>query len=528
MEPHCETHSTWRSVRVAVVSVAILVTASCGSDDGTDGGTDGGSSERATDPVQVAADPDVTTTAPFFTVEDVPDDLTPAAAGPGTRVQEWGEDSTGTNQPLTVLSPPGGAPDEQVVVLVTGYEGYQGGLSQAAYGYPSEDHEEFEVDGRPALLSTSSARKGQAQLLVDRGGDLAVEVQGPDDRDLLLAIDRATEPNGRATAPSVEDPPAGLAVVGHLDASAVQAVCCAFANDNGGEGPLGSFRAAWTDASGATLSVIGLPGADGDLVGFAGLAGERTSVEHSVAGDRPAMLIETRYDDGETYARAVAFHDRVGNLFVVSAYSGAGTAPADEATLTRVGATIELTDRGGWKRFVEELIGLDVPEVTKGAIELERGEVAGVPWLLETGLDGLSGPELAGPVASPCLRLPRRQTRCAYGTSGMNSPAGTTAIGSFQEGYDPGGAVGPPFPGFVTVTTTVPQASLRVTTSEGVVTRPLHPIPGEPARSGGVVVAAPGGSFRCGDPAAPVPTPPPGVTTAELLDGAGAVVTCLS
>ena len=59
--------------------------------------------------------------------------------------------------PSPTLAPTGvGADDPRSIsVSVTGFEGYQGGLNQAATGYPGnyETAEEFTVDGRDALAS---------------------------------------------------------------------------------------------------------------------------------------------------------------------------------------------------------------------------------------------------------------------------------------------------------------------------------------------------------------------------------------
>jgi hypothetical protein len=76
-------------------------------------------------------------------------------AGRGDILQTWSSDSFGDDEPVTVLVPPGGdiAGRGAVTVSLTGYAGFEGGLEQAAVGYPAVQPEGFEIDGQRALYT---------------------------------------------------------------------------------------------------------------------------------------------------------------------------------------------------------------------------------------------------------------------------------------------------------------------------------------------------------------------------------------
>lgn len=203
------------SARLVIACVCALSLA-CGGGDGDDA-TAG----------EAGDDPSRSGEASPFVVDTVPAGFVLESAGRGTRLQDWGEDSTGTDEPFTVLAPPGvdAASSEAVIVSVTGYLGYQGGLSQAAGGYGGEAMEHFEVDGAAAIYTPAGAEAfGGAtvwdELVVARGDDLAVRVLASDaGRDQLVDIARRVEPaDDHARAPGVPDPPDGLDVIGSVDA----------------------------------------------------------------------------------------------------------------------------------------------------------------------------------------------------------------------------------------------------------------------------------------------------------------------
>lgn len=147
-------------------------------------------------------------------------------AGQGSYSQEWGEDSTGTDEPVTVLAPPGESPGGpgEVRVSVTGFSGYQGGLAQASRGYLDDQREDFELDGRPAIYMPAheddDGGPEPADLVAEVDDDLAVRVSAADaSRDELAEIVDAVEPqDDHLLAPLVPDPPGDLQVVGSADA----------------------------------------------------------------------------------------------------------------------------------------------------------------------------------------------------------------------------------------------------------------------------------------------------------------------
>src|SRR5262245_14892521 len=96
---------------VGAVAVLCLVGTACG---------------HRRDAVTTAVDdePPPTAASPFL-VDGVPDGFRLEVAGRGTTSQEWGGDSFGSDEPFTVLAPPGADPGgpEAVIVSVTGYAG---------------------------------------------------------------------------------------------------------------------------------------------------------------------------------------------------------------------------------------------------------------------------------------------------------------------------------------------------------------------------------------------------------------------
>ncbi|MEJ7584530.1 MAG: hypothetical protein WKF43_10705 [Acidimicrobiales bacterium] len=123
-------------------------------------------------------------------------------AGRGTELQEWGEDCCGTAEPFTVLAPPGEGTEsaEAIVVSVTGFAGYEGGLDQASSGYSVEERSEtFTVDGQEAIFTPAETSSEWADLVVARGDDLAVRVAGRNaSRSRLVEVlDRVRPPTTR-------------------------------------------------------------------------------------------------------------------------------------------------------------------------------------------------------------------------------------------------------------------------------------------------------------------------------------------
>lgn len=143
----------------------------------------------------------------------------------GTAAGDWGSDSSGTVEPYSVLSPDGRADHPDVVlVAITGFEGYEGGLAQASMGYLAEGRQDLRIDGADAVYAPAAddARGTRwADLVVVRGEDLAVRVSSPEAslEELAAVAARVGVPTDRTQAPVVPDPPTGFRLVGsvHVD-----------------------------------------------------------------------------------------------------------------------------------------------------------------------------------------------------------------------------------------------------------------------------------------------------------------------
>lgn len=106
---------------LALTIVLVLLSSSCGDERGVGGDTDVREPSESSSP---------------FAVSALPDGYESVLAGTGTDVQAWGSDGAGTHEPFTVLvQDDSTAPEDVVVVSITGFEGYQGGLAQASAGY---------------------------------------------------------------------------------------------------------------------------------------------------------------------------------------------------------------------------------------------------------------------------------------------------------------------------------------------------------------------------------------------------------
>lgn len=200
--------------RLGLASLAVAVAGACGEGPGKAGDPDASRTEliEASSPFQAG---------------HIPSGYRLVVAGVGTAEPEWSSDSFGTTEPFTVLSPDGTATSSEVVVVsITGFEGYQGGLAQASAGYLAEERQELELDGRAAMHLPPSDDGGWADLVVAVADDVAVRVTSPAASldELVAVLDRVDVPSDRRRAPAVSEPPAGLDVVGHMDADAAVAI----------------------------------------------------------------------------------------------------------------------------------------------------------------------------------------------------------------------------------------------------------------------------------------------------------------
>lgn len=259
----------------------------------------------------------------------VPEGYALTVVGRGRGFQYWGDDSEGTYEPFTVLAPEGAdarSPDA-VIVSVTGFEGYEGGLGQASSGYGSGEERRFRLDGRDAIYTPRGTkfRGGQrwADLVAIRGTDLAVRVtaRAATRKQLVDVLRRVSLSPSRdhTRAPAVPDLPAGLRVVGSVDAAAVVALERATRE----LGPPSAQGAAWRQGT-AGLAVVAVPGRSADLAALAGfrVVGQWSRVEtrpREVAG-RPGLVLDgAGAGDGGYPRRALVTYSSWGDLLVVVA-----------------------------------------------------------------------------------------------------------------------------------------------------------------------------------------------------------------
>ena len=507
-----------------------------------------------------------TTEASPFVVGTVPPGFALETAGRGTGIQEWGSDSFGTDQPLTVLAPPGveADSDEAVIVQVTGFEGHQGGLSQASGAYGSEEAEEFEVDGRPAIYSPAGAQgfgepEERADLVVVRGDDLAVQVSAADaDRDTLVDIAQRVEPDAdHARAPHVPDPPEGLEVVGSVDAGVIVSLSAYVTADSDSVPGLGSaYGAGWlsgpagpppetgagppvTEVGPAPTTVGAGPGTSAEapaaeptpltLVAYPGRAadldalGALVHVDHrdptvtllSIDG-RPAVVVDSNQAVDEHSppftTRTVLTHAPWGDLLMAGS-SGSPDAMPSADQLTEMLASVRQASAEEWEAFEVQAAGGPGLHPDDGAVEIERGTVAttdgDVDWLLQARPGALDA----------CLKLSTRERACA--TGGSSSDGTSLGTGGGRPDEDSG------VPGFVLAILDTTGARLRATTPEATGEGSLHAITDSDLRGGVVFVDGLGDApaFTCpGDPEPPGHMTP---VTLELLDGAGTVLGCV-
>jgi hypothetical protein len=487
-----------------MVVVVALTAAACGSDSGGGG-----------DP---AADP-----SPFtFDRAAVPTGYELAVAGRGNQRPAWGSDSSGTDEPFTVLAPPGedATSERAVVVSVTGFAGYEGGFDQAAFGSVH-----LRIDGREAIYGPAHDRAGRrrrADLVVRHGDDLAVRVTAPGaTQDELVDIAGAVEPSGdQGEAPAVEA--AGdLEVVGSVDADALVALDGGFAPfTDDVPGPQGSYSAGWVTPGRGSLVVQTVRGDAADLPALGGLeafAYDQTFSLRTVDdGSGGAVVVDRRYTGGgpSFSDRAVVVDAGDGQLVVVVAR---GPTVPEDAELLALARTVRPTDPGTWEDFVAEASGGPGLQPDPGATEITRGTEGDVGWLLQSWPDAASVPprlgemleqvdDRPGPFVDTCLKLSTRERAC-------------TASGGSEVGFAYGYAQAEPdrgvdFPLFAILQTEFPAAAVRITTTTGTVTADLHDFAGGDRRV--AVAFVDFAAYRGCD----------GLPRVEVLGADGAVLAC--
>lgn len=507
-----------RGPLVAVALLAVLSTViACGSDDPESiGSTDGQEAVGSTE-------------ASPFSVGYVPDGYHPIQAGRGEIEGDWGQDCCGTDEPYTVLTLDG-APDGAgpVVVSVTGYEGYQGGLFQASGAYPTGP-ERVDADGAEALHVPEGPvddgdRSTWPELLVDRGDDRAVRVSGPGlDLDQLLAIAREAElPEHRTDAPLIPEPPFGLEVVGSVDVAGVVAKSSGGTSYRGGiYAPVGSWVTNWAGGGALEmLTVLTLPGNALDLDALLvdlqpRVSSFRDSSSPAEVGGRAAVVTERERDEEETTVRSVWTTTSWGDVVVVSSYA---VDPIGTDDLLRMAGSVEATDAGAWEVFIRDVVVGPRLAPDADRSEVTRGVVGDREWLLQTSATPGDEPYLAGlgpPGIDPCVKLSDGTRRCAI--NGGDGP-----------GYE--WAQARPSPGqpewdeeMVVVATSIDAAAVRFVTPTESVDAPLAPVPGTDWSATVVLVGDPYAA-RCDF------TQPDGTTetgTFLLLDSEGNPTACV-
>lgn len=468
-----------------------------------------------------------TESSPFL-VEAVPAGYQPVTAGTGTSKPDWGSDSTGTHEPFTVLAPEGSTSSADVVVVsLTGFEGYQGGLAQASAGYLAPQRVDLESKGWPVIYvppDPTGRSEHWADLVVEVGEDVAVRVTAATGtaRELMAIAEHVEVPEDHGRPPIVADPPDGLEVIGSVDAQAVMAMYVHVApNTDAVPGGESAHGAGWLreGSPDSQLSVVSLPGASVDLdamLAAAGRFGPRGSTWRSaVVAGRPALVTDVEPDPSGWRSRAVWLDASWGDVVVATA---TGTEVPDEEAMVALAASVHPTDEQGWDDFVVRATGGPGLHPDAGRVELARGEVADVEWILQTGPPG--GGRLLGTdidLAStrgvdPCLKLSTRRRACA-------SSGGGGADDWIMSTEDEGLA-------FVVVSTTIEASSVRITTPDEVATVPLVPVPGGGLWAAVAFVESPGPAV-CPAAGPPPPSMEPHVILVEALDAAGGVIGCL-
>jgi hypothetical protein len=477
--------------------VVLLVAAACGSGDGGDAAVG--------EPVGVSDE-----SSPFSLAHE-PEGYRLVQAGPGGISPTWSSDSFGDDEPVTVLAPPGADPGgrEVVQVSLTGFEGFQGGLDQAAAGYPAAGGEHFELDGHRAIYTPGHDADGppvRADLVVVAGDDLAIRVAAYEaTRDELVEVARQVEPqDDHLLAPLVPDPPDDLEVVGWADADVGVTlingplpgsdVLPAGARAHSAVWAVGQPGTPWS-ADAGTVAVSTLPGtaldlgALGDSLHTFDYQGKPQVVARELDGGPSAVLERPGSADWAPF-RAVATSTPSGDLLLVVAH-GASQPSVDD--LVAVAASVESATREEWDAFVERAGGGPGLHPDEGAMELARGTAGDVEWLFQARVDDgsivnwTSSLDPSGEyLADPCLKLTTRERSCPTATSGTGDDSVVTGIAQPVTLDD-----GRTFPAFLVVMTTRPAATVRVHPVNGeAIDAALLPLPGAQRRAAAVVTSA--------------------------------------
>jgi hypothetical protein len=462
-----------------------------------------------------------------FELTVVPHGFRLEAAGAGTDVQDWGSDEGGTEEPVTVLAPPGqdARGPGAVVVSATGFSGQQGGLDQSAAGYPTRDVRPLQVDGRRALFTPPGGGQNPspwADLVVMKGPesrDVAVRVRARTlSRDEMVAIARAAVvPRDHELAPVVHDPPKGLAVVGSATAQ-VQAAVWAYAMPHSDAIPgLASTRSLAWSQGGSGIAALTLAGAPNDLSAVPAVALSGFDEARIAAVDvRGTAGLSVELGDRR---RAVLVPTSWGDLLVVVA-TGAHAPPT--SALVAMAASARQVDGARWAHLHVAAEGGPGLHPDPGAVELARGTVHGIEWLLQARPQRVRWPDQVHRTSlmpDECLKLSTLHRACA--------PAGATGTTErINTPFNGGDLLPDGFPPFVFVATSRDAVRVRIEQGDQVGESEIHR-PG-PGQIGGAVV------FGFVDVSIWSPVCGSGPTSlarhtarVELLDAAGQRIRCL-
>jgi hypothetical protein len=430
----------------------------------------------------------------------VPDGFRPTALGRGIGTQGWDVDETGSDEPFTVLTNDAG---ELVVVSITGYAGYQGGLDQASVTYCCDDNGppvDLEVDGKRAILAPPHGSRRTSELVVAVTPKVAVRVIAPGwSRDRLIdLVRRTTIPKGHALAPAVA-PPVGWRLLGAVDAPLLLA-----AQTHGPSGgwtrdgpvafdsPEGSWAASWTRGSDVLL-VATVPGTDPTpLLGLDRWPWLASSVNRREGG------VVIHRDQSTAVLRR-----RPGGDLVVAVSSYRSHLTSDE--LWRIAGSVGPTTEASWAQARADAWGVP-PKVDPGEVEAVRGSRPGYDWLLQAHSAEPLAPGMFWP--NDCLKLSTFEYACSQpvhpkdATLQFSTPRGDHAV---------------------VVQTPTDAVAVRITDAASTQTAPFTRLPGE-VTNRVAVLFGPGygvGGLTCEQPGGPLPN-----LKVELLDGVGRA-TCL-
>jgi hypothetical protein len=483
--------------RIAALVAMAMLGASCGSDTAPTPAADEQHGSERSSPFEVTSQP-----PPPFTLE---------TAGTGTTRPDWGEDSTGTDEPFTVVRRDDG---ELFVVSVTGYTGYEGGLDQASAGYccgPGATSQKTTVDGHRAYFTADVA-----DLVVAVEDDLAVRVDGEHaTKEELIDVLRRTTIHGHDHAPSV-DSADNMQTIGHVDTDLVVALRSGVVpRSDSVPGPASAHSIAWTAGDGG-VSVMSLPGVAADLEALVGLAAFHRGWDTSVSIDGDIATVTQSAAGSPWHRSTVVSRTDWGDLLVAFG-DGYKTPPPTTDELRAVVSSVRRVDNERWAKVVSDAHGGPGLHADRGAVELERGDVNGVEWLLQAIPGSAMSRNSPSPTvpdewaADSCLKLGDGSRRCVTSGSGGDDWSVETWTGTEATGL----------PTFIVVNTKTRAPMMRLSfDDETAVTAVLHRVPGSVDRRAGVL-------FPTGNVGPAFPTCTEGSLRLELLDDGGTPVACV-